>query len=221
VEVRDTGIGIPVSEQHRLFNSFTQMDSTITRKYGGSGLGLAICKKLIEAMKGQIGMDSESGKGSVVWFEIDLTAIAADKKHTNKQGADFTYSAAPARILLADDNYNNLLVIKEMLVRAGHAVTTVEDGTRALDTLQQNDFDIALLDIRMPGMDGTEVIARIRALEGDVSSIPAIAITADVLKEHVDYYLNIGFDEVVSKPVDWQYLDSLIAAMVGYREATN
>jgi signal transduction histidine kinase/CheY-like chemotaxis protein len=205
--VSDTGIGIPAEQQQALFSPFTQADGSISRRYGGSGLGLAISSKLLHLMGGAIHLESEVGKGSRFVFEIPCKP--ADLP------SDSFRAVAPAklprlRILLAEDNRVNQRVAACMLEKAGHFVTIVSNGVEALDALTRNKFDLVLMDVHMPEMDGLQAVARIRSGERTSGGhIPVVAMTADAMEGDRTRCLSAGMDAYVSKPV--QLSDLLLA----------
>ena len=198
-EVADTGIGIADEVRVRLFDRFTQGDSSVTRRFGGTGLGLAICKRLVELMGGAIGVDSTVGVGSTFWFEVPLVpaAPAADGSAADKT----VLPARPLRILLVDDAEMNRRLAVFMLQAAGHRVEAAADGAAAVDAAAREAFDVILMDVQMPGIDGYEATRRIRGLPGG-GSVPVIAMTANVMQEDVDRCFAAGMDAHLSKPID-------------------
>ncbi|MEC9345697.1 MAG: response regulator [Pseudomonadota bacterium] len=350
--VTDTGIGIPKDRQNALFQEFTQVDASTARRYGGTGLGLAICKRLVGLMDGQIGLDSEEGKGSTFWFEVALAAADAGTKRKGidsatalqqmlegreaalivenpvlreglaarlrglgmlvalksaewvppghkvdhavidgglaeraDEGAIQTLrrmvagriivALAPAqrgradgivargfdgfvtrpvraqalalaltgrdeqgevraeavveqigdqaargmRVLVADDNRINLQVAQVMLEKAGYWVSVAPDGTSAIRAMEQGDYEVVLMDVQMPDMDGYEATARIRRLGGAKASVPVVAVTANAMPEHREECLARGMDDFIAKPFDKVELLQLVArwALVGAR----
>ena len=205
VSVTDTGQGIKPEVAARLFQPFTQGDVSTSRKFGGTGLGLVICKRIAEAMGGGVGLDSAEGAGAT--FRISLPFPATDLPPVNAQAE--VKAAAPAagqkrtprRVLLADDDEVNRQVISGMLRRAGHEIATVEDGRQAVDAVLAGDFDLVLMDMQMPVMDGPEATRAIRALQPPKSTIPIIGLTADALIENRGTYLMAGLDELLTKPI--------------------
>lgn len=213
--VTDSGIGIPPEQQARLFQPFTQADASTTRRFGGTGLGLAISRRLVNAMQGEIGLQSQPGKGSTFWFVIPVVAGNPANLHTTPAIAGGTLLVAPVRVLVAEDNEINRTLITTMLTRRGHQVTAVENGKLAVEQALGHPFDIAILDIQMPVMDGVTAARKIRAAPQPVGSLPLVALTADVMLEHRDGYLASGLDRILAKPVDWQQLDQTIAELTG------
>ena len=198
IEVRDTGIGIPAESLGRLFQRFSQVDGSISRRHGGTGLGLAISKAIVERMDGTIGVETEPGRGSVFWLEVPLPEAAAPAQAAPAgDGAE-----RPLRILLADDLEANRALVSTYLARAGHRVEAVEDGHGALEKAREGGFDLLLLDVRMPGMDGLQAAAAIRSLEGAAGRVPILALTAGVLPDEVGACIAAGMDGHVAKPVD-------------------
>ena len=212
IEVRDTGIGIPSEVQQSLFQPFQQADTSTTRRFGGTGLGLAICRHLVDAMHGRISVTSEVGKGSVFRVELSLTQAKGQAV-----GAPLGISADAApklrslRILVAEDNPTNRLLIETRLRRAGHRPEMVDDGQQALAAASSEDFDLILMDMQMPVLDGMGATRAIRALaDARRNRIPIIALTADALPELRDEYMASGLDDYQTKPIDWVALDAAI-----------
>lgn len=211
--VEDTGIGLTPEQQERLFRPFAQADATIERRFGGTGLGLAIAKRLVEAMGGGIGVESEPGRGSTFWFELPLAAgeIMVEKAEAKPLSGVAT-SASGLRILVAEDAAASRVLIKEMLTRAGHVVTVVPDGSAALAEMARGDFDVVLLDVHLPGTSGLEIARRIRRLPSPAGSVPILALTASALEVTRRHCQEAGMDDFVPKPIDWPRLLRLLAA---------
>ena len=200
-EVQDTGIGMDKAETHKLFQTFQQADSSISRKYGGSGLGLAISKRLAMLMGGEVGVESEVGKGSTFWFTARLVKGSTPESLPHEDGHEQSAMAAihGVRILLADDSLFNQQVASEFLKDAGAIVSVADNGKEAIDLLLQQHFDCVLMDMQMPVMDGIEATRLIRA-NAALAGMPVIAMTANVSNEDRERCLAAGMDDFVSKP---------------------
>lgn len=216
VSIKDTGIGITPEAISGLFDDFTQADSSITRNYEGSGLGLAICKRLVQLMGGEIGADSEVGKGSCFWFTIPyIPAIRpVDVKPKSRSGAKYK-TLRPLNVLVAEDNTMNQKIIKTVVEKQGHRVTLVENGAKAVEAHKQGNFDFILTDVRMPEMSGPEAATMIRGLSGEKSNIPIIALTADAMEANKQAYFQAGMDYVVEKPINVGELLTAINSVMG------
>jgi PAS domain S-box-containing protein len=207
-EISDTGIGIAPESQQLLFDRFSQADRSTARKFGGSGLGLAISRRLAEAMSGTIGVTSEVGAGSVFWFTARLPTTAAP---TRSAVAARRTETVARRILLVDDNPINQIVGQAMLVSDGHDVVVVGDGVQALAAVQERSFDLVLMDMQMPVMDGMEAARRIRGLSTSVRNVPIVALTANVMAEEIAACREAGMNGHLSKPIDRERLRQIIA----------
>ena len=208
-EVRDTGIGIPEEKRKTLFDPFAQADSSTTRRYGGSGLGLAISRRLVEAMAGEIDVESVEGIGSRFWFEIPLSVSgeAAPRKTLTPRIPDLP----PQRVLLAEDVEMNRVVVVDMLRAHGHDVVTATNGQEAVDLAARDVFDVVLMDVQMPVMDGVEAAARIRQLPSPACDVPVIALSANVMAEDLARYNAAGMNGALTKPIDWPKLFAALA----------
>ncbi|NWG31075.1 MAG: response regulator [Rhodocyclaceae bacterium] len=209
-EVRDSGIGIDAGTRARLFEPFAQADASTTRRYGGTGLGLALSRRLIELMEGEIGVDSQPGKGSTFWFELPCSMTAATKPLNHD--APVAHRGQRARILLAEDNAVNRRIAEAMLGRLGYEVTSVADGRQAVEAWEAGDFDLVLMDCMMPELDGyaaTGEIRRREAIRG--GHVPIIALTASVLEADRDRSFQAGMDDFLAKPVTRQALEEKLA----------
>jgi CheY-like chemotaxis protein len=214
IEVSDTGIGMTPDQQRRLFQSFTQADASTTRRFGGTGLGLSICKQLAELMGGTVSLVSSVGDGST--FTVHLPLSAAEPPEAKPDGDDALDQPplASVRILVVDDNPINLAVARAILEAVGADITTAPDGCEALERLQSTPFDIVLMDLQMPRMDGSEAIAQIRAGRAGPANIPVIALTADVIGGADETLLRLGFDAVQTKPIDARALMDTICEVL-------
>lgn len=210
--VVDTGIGIAAEEMQRLFKSFSQVDSSVTRKYGGTGLGLAISKQLVELMGGRIWVESAKGRGSLFSFTVELESILADIKQEGLQHeAVDTIVISPLRILLVEDDPVNQDIILRMLRSQKHSVTTAGNGTEAVKTATGTTFDIILMDIQMPEMDGVEATKLIRLQERRSGRhTPIVALTACALPGDRERFLNAGMDEYLAKPFEMENLFNIL-----------
>lgn len=208
--VVDTGIGIGDDELKYLFKSFSQVDSSITRKYGGTGLGLAISKKLVELMGGYISVRSEKEKGSKFYFTVKLQTVSY--KQLDKEETYENQDISHLRILLADDNKINQMVIKNMLEIMGCTqIHIASDGLETLELLEKKKYDIILMDIQMPGLDGVETVKRIRKKEELTGEhMPIIALTAYALKGDRERFLSAGMDDYIPKPVEQKELKNTL-----------
>jgi CheY-like chemotaxis protein len=211
--VTDTGVGISADQVERLFDKFVQADSSTTRRYGGTGLGLAICRALCTAMGGRIWASSAIGAGSCFTVELPLARAQG--------GVDVTAVAGPAmsderplRILAAEDNAVNQLVLKTLLGQAGIEPVLVGNGQEAVAAWEDGDWDVILMDVQMPVMDGVVATRQIRRREAQTGRVatPIIALTANALRHQVEGYLAAGVDGVVAKPIQIAQLFDAIAA---------
>ena len=207
-EVQDTGIGIRADRQHLLFQDFSQIDSSTTRRYGGTGLGLSICRRLAQAMGGEIGVNSVPGQGSTIWFTIALRTCPAPDLSQTRDAASVV--ANPARVLVADDLSMNRDIVESMLRRAGHSARGVENGRQAVIAVQESDFDLVLMDMEMPEMDGIEATRAIRRLDERIRHIPVVALTANAFSEDRERCRECGMNDFLPKPIN---RDALLAAV--------
>jgi PAS domain S-box-containing protein len=212
--VADTGIGMPPEVQVRLFGRFAQGGPETARRYGGSGLGLMICKRLVGLMGGRIVLASTPGKGSTFSFEIPLRPIAESGRPPStllpRPALAKPLPGARGRILIAEDGEANQLVAAAILRKAGYAVDLARDGEEALGAARTAAYDLVLMDVRMPRMDGLAATAAIRGLEGPAGRVPIIAMTAAAMPNEVARCLEAGMDGHVAKPMD---LTALLAAV--------
>ena len=210
--VSDTGIGIPESAMATLFDRFTQADSTTMRRYGGSGLGLAITREIVQMMGGTVAATSTPGLGSR--FAISIPSRFVERAELVPAPADSgpaEAQRAPLRILVAEDNDVNQILISAVLTRMGHLVHMVANGHLAVEAVRRGDYDLVLMDLQMPGMDGMEATQAIRALGGARAELPIIAMTANAFEEDRQACLAAGMDDYVAKPIDVAHLAQAIA----------
>ncbi|WP_053005781.1 ATP-binding protein [Kiloniella spongiae] len=218
-EIEDTGAGISLEKQDNLFKAFSQADSSTTRKYGGTGLGLVICKQLTKLMGGDIGVESVDGMGSTFWFTI-LVEKGDEKKVRAKEEEERTRDQIPdyigktIKILVAEDNHINQKVIQSLLRPLNCKLHIVNNGVEAYMVAQKQEFDIILMDVQMPQMDGPTATKRIRSLPPPTSDIPIIALTANAMKGDREFYLASGMDDYVSKPIDQKFLIGAISRWI-------
>ncbi|MGR3176794.1 MAG: PAS domain S-box protein [Candidatus Anammoxibacter sp.] len=236
--IKDTGIGIPNDKQGAIFESFSQADGSTTRKYGGTGLGTTISKQLAEQMGGEIGLESEDGKGSTFWFTvvfakqkkqvpiktkepvdlIDKKLLVVDDNQTNRHAVTEEYSKEDVRILLVEDYPTNQQVVMEHLHRAGYKVDLAENGQEAVNAYKAKAYDLVLMDIQMPIMDGYEATVKIREYEEELANRNAqplnraaiIGVTAHASKEDQEKCMKAGMDDYISKPLRRRALIALV-----------
>jgi signal transduction histidine kinase/CheY-like chemotaxis protein len=223
--VADTGVGIAPEALERLFGKFEQADATTTRRFGGTGLGLAICRELAQMMGGQVQAESAPGKGSTFVVELPLPRAARLVPTAAAQATmpDEAFDAARLRVLAAEDNAVNQLVLKTLLAQVGVEPTMVTNGRQALDAWRGGIWDLILMDIQMPEMDGLAATAAIRAEERESGRCrtPIVALTADALTHQTASYQARGMDGWVAKPIEAARLfEALNAALAGPEEDT-
>jgi len=220
-EVRDTGVGISPAARLRLFRPFEQGAELQVRRKGGTGLGLAICRQLVELMGGEIDVESESGRGARFWFEIDLERAPAHGSFA--PAIPTTAAAAPVarhlRVLVAEDTPANQIVARAMLEKMGHEVEVANDGGEALVAAKAGRFDVILMDVQMPTMDGHEATRRIRALGGAAGRVPIIALTAFAQQTDRELALAAGMTDYLSKPIRAASLAAMIEKTLMPEEA--
>jgi PAS domain S-box-containing protein len=197
LEVRDTGIGIAPDVQDKLFKHFSQADGSSTRRYGGPGLGLAVTRRLAELMGGGVRFESVQGQGSAFWVDVRLPACAPPEQDSPTEGGWLQ----GLRTLVVEDNATNRLVATSMLAQLGAETETADDGAQGVAAVERTDFDLILMDIQMPVMDGVEATRRIRSLTEPKCSVPIIATTANVMAEQLVTYRQCGINGVVAKPI--------------------
>jgi signal transduction histidine kinase/ActR/RegA family two-component response regulator len=215
IEVQDTGIGIPQAQTAKIFDPFIQADSSTTRTYGGTGLGLAICKNLVGLLGGEIGLESAANRGSTFWFTVLLKPGAKEKtKHILQDETQTTsietHDTRTLKILIAEDNYLNQQIISWMLAPLNSQFDLVQNGLEAVAAVMRSSYDLVLMDIQMPEMDGVEATKQIRSIRGAVGKTPIIAMTANAMQGDREKYLDIGMTDYVAKPIDQRELLSTI-----------
>lgn len=211
--VRDSGPGISPEGQARLFQRFSQVDGSTTRTHGGTGLGLAICKGLVEAMGGEIGLDSVEGQGSAFYFDVPAQPLAAVTDESLAMGGDLPL--AGSRVLIVDDNDVNRELVMALLSAYDLELIAADSGAGAVAACASHIFDMVLMDIRMPGMDGGEAMRLIREAPGPNVETPMVAFTADADRDSVDALLAAGFDGHLAKPIDATALIDCVARWTG------
>ncbi|MFN7056671.1 ATP-binding protein [Hyphomonas sp.] len=219
VHVTDTGCGIDNAKLDRIFESFAQEDGSTTRKFGGTGLGLSITRKLARLMGGDVTVVSEPGRGSV--FTLTFRAEAADMMHPAASSKPelrpvkaTRAGLTGCRALVVDDNGINRRVARSFLEYYGIVIGEAADGHQALEALQREPWDIVLMDIHMPGLDGAEAFRRLRLSDSPGRMVPVIALTADSMHGDREKYLAMGFDGYVSKPIDERTLTAMISRLL-------
>lgn len=219
--VQDQGIGISRAAQNKLFNVFVQAEGSTARRFGGTGLGLAICKRLVELMGGRIWVESEEGKGSNFSFTSDYKIVKLDQVQIGPvyghqaEGAQSSEEIKNLSILLAEDNVINQKIAVRMLEKQGWRVEAVETGKQVVEKVNQNQYDLVLMDAQMPGMDGMEATRIIRGAEKQTGKhIPIIALTARAMEDDRKKFLECGMDGYVAKPIDRKKLFEEITSII-------
>ncbi len=217
--VEDTGIGFDKEAGAKLFQRFEQVDGSERRKQGGTGLGLAICRELSDLMGGTIHADSMPGVGSRFRFAVTLPKADGRYDDTPRVRVDSgRLSTLKLRVLLAEDNRINQMLVEKLLARYAWDIVIVNNGQEAVTTVGDaaaggHGFDLVLMDVRMPVMDGKTAAKAIRAMEGEVARVPIIALTANTMPEDIETYRAIGMDDVVAKPIDIDQLEQAVSKL--------
>lgn len=235
--VRDTGLGIPADQQERIFNPFEQADSSTTRQHGGTGLGLSISWQLVRMMGGYLWVESDSGAGSTFHFVLPFAVVPSmadplDVGDTSRDGASAIAvednlppgngngaARQPLHILVAEDNFTNQQLVVRLLEKYGHKVTVAADGHQALAALAARPFDVVLMDVQMPGLDGVEATAAIRAGEARTGGhVPIVAVTAHAMSGDAERFLSAGMDAYLAKPIDARRLFETIERVTAHHD---
>ncbi len=215
IEVTDTGIGIPQEAQARLFDSFTQADSSTTRRFGGTGLGLAISRRLVEAMGGEIGVISEEGRGSTFWFTLPLEGATPTENSSEdlslRVGCQPAELDRPWNLLLVEDNPTNQMLALALLKKWGVEADLAKNGQEAVDMVQAKDYDAVLMDCQMPVLDGYAATRKIRSLGGAYRDLPIVALTANALAGDREKCLATGMDHYLAKPIRKEALCAVLS----------
>lgn len=220
VSIKDTGIGIGRDAQRKLFQKFTQADASTTRRFGGTGLGLAICKQLCTLLGGEIGVESEEGEGSTFWFtftcqEGDEANLSVDEFGLDMGDMRKATAKRKLKILVADDNEINQRIIANMLDKLGHTLVAAENGAVACSRVEEEDFDLVLMDIQMPVLGGIDATKWIRAMDENKAKLPIVGCTADAFPEQLERFKQAGMQDVVTKPVNRNRLLMAINEVLG------
>lgn len=220
VSVKDTGIGISGEAQRKLFQKFMQADASTTRRFGGTGLGLAICKQLCSLLDGEIGVDSEEGDGSCFWFTFkcevgEVSDLIADTAALSFGDVNIASASRSLRILVADDNEINQRILSNMLGKLGHELVAVENGALACSKVEEEDFDLILMDIQMPVLGGIDATKWIRAMDETKAALPIVGCTADAFPEQLERFRQAGMQDVVTKPINRARLLTAINEVLG------
>lgn len=214
ITVSDTGIGMDKALQAQIFDDFMTGDSSYDRDVGGTGLGLGIARRFVQALGGEIEVESEPGVGST--FGIRFPVEAMDTPETQSSSRKLTASTRPKRILLVEDNEINRVVAREMLTAAGHLVTEATNGKRAVEIVASEAFDLIFMDISMPIMDGRQATRVIRGGQGAGAQTPIVALTANAMAEEQETFLSDGMNDILTKPLT---RDGLLRVIANHTEA--
>ena len=219
ISIVDSGIGIPADRLTDVFQSFSQIDASSSRRYEGTGLGLTISQQLVETMGGTIGVESVLGQGSTFWLSLPLKAAPSDLEHTKDMEPQTPIARLsnlrPLNVLVAEDNVINQQVARGFLERLGHGVTIAANGLDAVNEVKSNSYDIVFMDIQMPGMDGLEATKAIRALPSPLCDVPIIAMTANAMKGDEENCISQGMNDYLAKPILLEQLRDSIERWFG------
>jgi CheY-like chemotaxis protein len=218
INVRDTGIGIPLEKQKLIFEPFRQADGSTSRRYGGTGLGLAICARLAALMSGKIRVESQPGSGSTFYVtaRLDVAPQSSPDLVADSDSASPPQLGRSLRVLVAEDNPVNRQLASWILQKSGHSVICVNDGQEAVDMVARETFDIVPMDVQMPRMDGLEATTAIRNLDAGLRRhTPILALTANAMKGDRDRCLSAGMDGYIAKPLKSEELLKAMEALTG------
>ncbi len=210
-EVEDTGIGLSEEQIAKLFKPFVRADTGFASRGGGWGLGLSICSQIAFLMGGRVGVTSTQGRGSTFFFDLPVAPVEADRETVDGPADAETPDVGEASILIAEDNTLNQVVLRDMLAALGHRAAVVNDGFEAVDAVTDATYDMVLMDIQMPGLDGIGATEQIRSLAGPQRDIPIVAVTANAGTAARDQYLALGMDDYLPKPISLESLAAVIA----------
>jgi CheY-like chemotaxis protein len=218
VSVTDSGVGVAPEQLHRLFQRFSQADGSISRQYGGTGLGLAICRSLTSLMGGEIGVESTPGMGALFWFTVKAPACEPGALADAAQGDRF--DTRPARILVVDDAPVNRELVGVLLGVFGHELSEASGGAEAVLAAAEQPFDLILMDLQMPGMDGLAATRAIRAGSPKNRATPIVALSANILPNHLEACRVAGMNDHIGKPIDTRELLTKVARWTSPDAAT-
>ncbi|NQZ14268.1 MAG: response regulator, partial [Alphaproteobacteria bacterium] len=214
--VTDSGVGISKEGQQKIFDAFSQADKSVSRKFGGTGLGLAISKGLVEAMGSNIGINSNEGEGSTFFFTVDMDDAAREEETTSSEAPEIhEHHKRPMSILIVDDNDVNQKVITGFLQKSPHKLDTAKTAEDALTKVDINPYDIILMDIELPGMNGDEATQKIRShKDKKIAQTLVIALTGNVMQDDIDTYLKSGMNDALAKPIKPNVLNDALDKVV-------
>jgi len=213
--VKDTGVGIPDEWINGVFDPFVQIEGSYTRRFQGAGLGLAIVKKLVRIMGGELAIDSTEGEGTTIYLSLPFNLPTGQQKQITQLVPEvLSPTEKRMRILFAEDDGTSLFSGTRMLEKLGYLVTTAEDGQEAIQKLDEHDFDLILMDVQMPVLDGVEATGRIRTSSGPHANIPIIAMTAYAMTGDKEKFLAAGMNDYIAKPVDLEALKAVINRVI-------
>ena len=212
--ISDTGIGINEAEKEKIFEEFSQEDSSTTRKYGGTGLGLSIASKIVKLMNSEIHLKSEKNQGSEFWFDLVLECVLPDDSDAEDSGDDLAKENTVLDVLVVDDDSTNQLVTQKILEYLGHNSTVVVNGLEAVKACEKTKFDVVLMDCQMPIMDGYTASREIRHLSNENQHVYIIALTANALAGDRSKCINAGMNSYLSKPVTKDKIETALASYI-------